>query len=133
MHYIPVNFKQQQMLDRRIQELLFRVGFGYIWENQMVPDVRKFLNMLKQRLQDIHIQECYSGIENNSRCMLCKHLKSVYSMENYLKRNYHRDLTQYLTKLRLSRHKFFVERGRWTKPKIDYHERLCTLCNENDI
>ena len=27
---------------RKIQELLFRVGFGYIWENQMVPDVRKF-------------------------------------------------------------------------------------------
>ena len=47
----------------------------------MVPDVRKFLNMLKQRLQDIHIQECYSSIEINSRCMLYKHLKPVYSME----------------------------------------------------
>ena len=94
----------------------------------MVPDVRKFLNMLKQRLQDIHIQECYSSIKNNSRCMLYKHLKPVYSMENYLKCNYHRiDLRQYLTKLRLSSHKFLFERGRWVKPKINYHERLCIL------
>ena len=30
-------------------------------------------------------------------------------------------------------HKFLVERGRWVKPKINYHERLCTLCDENDI
>ena len=31
--------------------------------------------------------------------------------------------------------KFLVESGRWTKPKIlvDYHERLCTLCDENYI
>ena len=99
----------------------------------MVPDVRKFLNMLKQRLQDIHIQDCYSSIKNNSRCMLYKHLKPVYSMENYLKCNYHRDLRQYLTKLRLSNHKFLVEKARWTKPNIDYRERLCTLCDKNDI
>ena len=79
----------------------------------MVPDVRKFLNMLKQRLHDIHIQECYSSIENNSRCMLYKHLQPVYSMENYLKYNYHRDLRQYLSKLGLSSHKFLVERGHW--------------------
>ena len=78
-------------------------------------------------------QECYSSIENNSRCMLYKHLKPVYSMENYLKCNYHRDFRQYLTKLRLSSHTFLVERGRWVKPKINYHERLCTLCDENDI
>ena len=58
----------------------------------MVPDVRKFLNMLKQRLQDIHTKECYSSIENYSRCVLSKHLKPVYSMENYLKCNYQRDL-----------------------------------------
>ena len=128
-----VHLSNSKCWTRKIQELLFRVGFGYIWENQMVPDVKKFLNMLKQRLQDIHIQECYSSIENNSRCMLYKHLKPVYSMENYLKCNYHRDFRQYLTKLRLSSHKFLVERGRWVKPKINYHERLCTLCDENDI
>ena len=75
----------------------FELDLVTIWENQMEPDVRKFLNMLKQRLQDIYIQECYSSIENKSRCMLYKHLKPVYSMEHYLKCNYHRDLRQYLT------------------------------------
>ena len=54
-------------------------------------------------------------------------------MENYLKYNYHRDWRQYLTKLRLSSHEFLPEKRRWVKPKINYHERLCTLCDENDI
>ena len=54
-------------------------------------------------------------------------------MKNYLKCNYHKDLRQYLTKLRLSSHNFLVGRGRWVKTKINYHEGLCTLCDENDI
>ena len=26
-----------------------------------------------------------------------------------------------------------VERGRWSKPKVEYIDRLCTLCDERDI
>ena len=37
------------------------------------------------------------------------------------------------TKLRLSSHRFMVERGRWMKPKVQYIDRKCTLCNDNDI
>ena len=33
----------------------------------------------------------------------------------------------------MSSHKFMVERGRWRRPKINYNERLCTLCTEHDI
>ena len=37
------------------------------------------------------------------------------------------------TKLRLSSHKFPVERARWRKAKIPYAQRTCTLCNSGDI
>ena len=65
--------------------------------------------------------------------MLYKYLNPVYSMDNCLKCNYHRDLREYLTKFRLSSHKFLVEKGCLVKPKINYHETICTLCIENDI
>ena len=26
-----------------------------------------------------------------------------------------------------------VGRGRWSKPKVEYIDRLCTLCDERDI
>ena len=35
--------------------------------------------------------------------------------------------------MRLSSHKFLVERGRWVKPKVPYNERRCTLCNNPDV
>ena len=37
------------------------------------------------------------------------------------------------TKLRLSSHKFLVERARWSKVKIPYAQRRCTLCSSGDI
>ena len=32
-------------------------------------------------------------------------------------------------KLRLSSHLFLVERGRWGRNRIEYKDRLCTMCN----
>ena len=37
------------------------------------------------------------------------------------------------TKLRLSSHKFLVERAKWCKVKIPYAQRTCTLCSSGDI
>ena len=39
----------------------------------------------------------------------------------------------FYTKFRLSRHKFLIERARWHKTVIPYHERTCTLCNQYDL
>ena len=34
-----------------------------------------------------------------------------------------------ITKVRLSSHLFFIERGRWGKPKVNAIDRKCNLCN----
>ena len=47
--------------------------------------------------------------------------------------NIRRDVRVCFTKLRLSSHKFLVERARWLKVKVSYTHRTCTLCNSNDI
>ena len=52
-------------------------------------------------------------------------------MEPYLQNN--RELGQCLTKIRLSSHKFLVERGRWAKPQISYQKRKYTLCGQLDV
>ena len=47
--------------------------------------------------------------------------------------NIRRDVRVCFTKLRLSSHKFLVERARWLKVKVPYTQRTCTLCHSNDI
>ena len=34
-----------------------------------------------------------------------------------------------LSKLRLGSHNFMIERGRWTRPSIEYTHRLCKTCD----
>ena len=41
----------------------------------------------------------------------------------------HSGLRQFLTKIRLSSHNFYVERGRWERKKIPIEERTCRLCD----
>ena len=62
-----------------------------------------------------------------------RHIKEVHDNGFYLRQPCNRDLWQGLSKIRLSSHKFYDERSRWLKPKIEYINRLCTLCDERDI
>ena len=62
-----------------------------------------------------------------------KEIKPTFGGELYLEMNINTRLRSCLTKLRLSSHKYLVERGRWLKPKLPYIDRKCTLCNIPDI
>ena len=33
------------------------------------------------------------------------------------------------TQIRLSSHLFFIERGRWNRPKLEANDRKCTVCD----
>ena len=85
-------------------------------------------------MQDMYAQQCFGEIRDSSRCRLCREIKFTFEMEPYLQNNCNRELRQCLTKnIRLSSHKFLVERGRWAKPQIIYQERKCTLCGQLDV
>ena len=62
-----------------------------------------------------------------SSSRLFKHIKSTFNFENYLHIS-NKSFRNALTKVRLSSHSFFIERGRWAKNKIEIKDRTCTLC-----
>ena len=79
------------------------------------------------------MQQCLGNINASSRCRLYQNLKEDFELAPYLRKNKNKDLRQCLTKIRLSSHKFFIERDRWLKPKVEYCDRLCTRCERRDI
>ena len=79
------------------------------------------------------MHSCHEDIQLSSRCRLYKELKDNHEIKPYLQRNVNRALRITLTKLRLNRHKLLIESGRWLKAKIEYGDRLCTLCSKIDI
>ena len=117
----------------KVKDILFETGYGFIWIDQNVPDSKTFLKQFQTRCMDMYIQQCYSDVENSNRCRTYRGIKNNFEMEPYLKSNVTRDLRVSFTKLRLSSHRFMVERGRWMKPKIEFSDRICILCDDHDI
>ena len=117
----------------KVKTILNEYGFGSAWLNQSVEDQNKFIVLFERRIKDNFIQHCFADIEASMRCRTYKDIKSIHDIEPYLQRDIHISIRSAFTKLRLSSHRFMVERGRWMNPKVQYIDRKCTLCNDNDI
>ena len=58
----------------RMQRLLFTHGFGEVWER--VGDEKLFMNVFKQRLRDINLQNWSDYISNSSKCSFYSKIKN---------------------------------------------------------
>jgi len=108
--------------------MLFQYGFGEVWLQQESIDKKTFLNIFKQRIKDIYLQEWTSNTNETSDFRLFKKIKEGHIFENYLNMN-NRLLRSAVTQIRLSSHSFFIVRGRWVRPCIESVDRKCRLCN----
>jgi len=111
----------------QVKHLLESSGFAYVWQNQSVDSERDFIQIFRQRLYDMFLQDWYNEVTMTSDGRLFKNIKRELGYESYLNIN-NRALRVSITKIRLSSHLFFVERGRWGTNRIDRRQRLCTLC-----
>ena len=112
----------------QVRNLLFKVGFGYVWLNQSVSSHAAFLSAFKERIQDIYVQEWTANLRETSSNRLLKTIKSKFIYEPYLD-ILDRHLRIALSKIRLSSHLFMIERGRWGKKRLKLEARTCTTCN----
>ena len=109
-----------------IKNILYKYGFGYVWENQNYVDDIIFKDQFKNTLIDCFWQNNNAEINDLSHNRLYRHL-STESFD-YLEKLPNIFLRIALTRLRLGSHYFMVERGRWKK--LDYIDRICFDCNE---
>ena len=110
------------------RDMLFQHGFGYVWFEQHVDNENNFLRIFERRLKDIFLQNWNVEKEATSDFRLFKKIKRSFAFEKYLNIS-NKTLRVAITKVRLSSHLFFIERGRWGKPKVNAIDRKCNLCN----
>ena len=94
-----------------VRNILYKNGFGYIWENQNLGISKDFFRIFKTRLIDSFWQENKIEIDSLSTHRLFRHLDKcsndyLVSMPNDLVRIA-------LSRLRLGSHHLNIERGRW--------------------
>ena len=50
-----------------VRDLLSRLGFMDVWVYQGVGDIKIFMEVFKQRIKDVFIQDWHSRLENSTR------------------------------------------------------------------
>ena len=63
---------------------LYRYGFGHVWENQDVCDVRSFLCEFRQRLIDRYHQGWNSDISSEDRYAFFSWFQQTHGLSQYL-------------------------------------------------
>ena len=111
-----------------LRDMLFNYGFAFVWYDQGVFNETTFLRMFEQRMKDTYIQEWNSKVRSTSDYRLYKKIKFTFNFENYLNMD-NKSFRISITKIRLSSHLFYIERGRWEKQKIEAIDRKCVFCN----
>ena len=113
-----------------VRDMLYMYGFGYIWEQQNVDDVRSFISSFEDRLRDSYIQNWHSLKEETSKLYLYNLYKHEFEMEPYLSLNIPSRLRKYLARFRSSCVNLEIEIGR--RQGIERGDRLCKFCGERN-
>ena len=113
-----------------LKEMLDKNGFGNVWIDQGTQCEKVFVHDFEKRVKDIFIQNNNTEIDNLSEHRLYRYLYLDHELPWYLKNINEKNIRVAITKLRLGSHNFLVERGRWEKPKINFVDRSCSICND---
>ena len=118
-----------------IRDILERLGFGYIWQNQQITEPKSFLSQFLQRMKDCHMQDYNTITDNTSRLTFLSNLRiNPNTISSYLKVKMDNQLMREISQFRLSSHNLIIETGRWHKPEpIPRDQRLCVSCDMSVI
>ena len=92
--------------------------------------IRPSIN-IRKNLDTLFKTKWYDSMNKSPKLDFYKTLKTEFGYEPYLSvtNQKHRSA---LTKLRISAHNLFIERGRYARPLIDRASRFCTFCKFNN-
>ena len=96
----------------RMKQLLYKLGFGFVWISQDIGNVQLFMSEIDQRLKDIALQNWQSDLNENSKLTNYVQFKTLLNTERYVTGLKEFKLRKALAKLRTSCHMLNIELGR---------------------
>ena len=115
--------------------LLYRYGFGHVWQNQGVGNINQFLSIFKARLKDCYQQEWHFELQSRSRFSFYNTFKSTLSLTPYLVSAKCVSTRSALTRMRLGVSPLRPHRLRYTVniPTINMNCPFCPDVRETEI
>ncbi len=120
-----------------LRPLCHKIGLKFAWENQGASKVVNTCDTAVKSMQHIHNFQWANtlnrpfGINGNkegNKLRTYKLFKKEFEFEKYLLHIKDWTLRRNLTKLRISAHNLYIEKLRYSYPKIPVKDRLCDTC-----
>jgi hypothetical protein len=109
----------------------YKHGFGEVWQNQGVGDVKMFLNLFRQRLIDCRWQEWHDHIQSSDRFSFYRTFAVAHDVKAYLMFDMDQHLKCVTTKFRLGVSSLAVHYYRYRD--FTGENFICPLCkNDNE-
>ena len=118
-----------------IKTLLFEANLQNIWDGECIIKESEIIKLYKVKLYKKYVQDWERAVNNlqaNPMLYMYRSYATNYNMA------YHLCIPNYkirnaITKFRVSSHNLIIETGRHTKPKTPRENRICKLCNNNEV
>ena len=68
---------------------VYKHGFWYVWEADIIGDASRFIDLFRQRLADCFTQQWHSEVEESAKALHYKHFKLILEVETYLNIDLH--------------------------------------------
>jgi hypothetical protein len=114
-----------------VKDILYRFGFGFVWEDQSVENVESFLTEFKCRMMDCTVQNWKDKMVNMPKLRTLCLYKKDFVLEPYLHLEVPHKIRSALAKFRIGNHDLYIEKGRHLN--VPSHERFCKLCISMNI
>ena len=114
-----------------IKSLLFEFGFGYAWLANEVGNCSHFLNLFKQRIKDISIQNWRRNVTESPKADHYKYFKTNLNVETYLTINLNYVCRKTLANFRCASHSLLIEKGRHVDTNKEF--RFCPFCLSRNV
>ena len=114
----------------KIRDILFKYGFGWVWEDQSVTNVVLFITMFTERVKDCEMQLWATDLHDMPKLRLYSLFKESREEEFYLSLAIPKRLRFALARFRTGSHSLEIEVGR--HKNINIEDRLCKFCGLSD-
>ena len=111
----------------QVHQVLYKFGFGFVWENQGVQNPETFIKAFKQRLIECHSQNWHEHISNSTRFTIYRMFKISISLEPYFPSVTNKHITDVLIRFRIGASNIRTHKLRYVAHTPG--DLMCPLCN----
>jgi hypothetical protein len=117
----------------KVRECLIQYGFGFVWMNQGVVNVKRFLSAFKQRLIDCRWQQWNEHVSDSDRFYLSRIfcVNDNKSLPVYLQLYINSHVRWMMTKVRFGISDLLVHKYKYSA-RVNHNLIKCPLCKEAD-